>query len=213
MRAVVASWPPLPGLRQYQGAALTMPRCQVCKEKYTRARPMQTTCDYPAPCALQGAKLKREKAQAKAASAAAKAEKKRRSDNRKAKRALNENTRSWWLKKTERIFNAWIRDRDAGCACHSCDTRETIRWNAGHYRPAGNNSFLRFHPLNVHLQCSQCNDGNKKSGNLTEYRIGLVKKLGVEVVEWLEGPHPLKRWTIDELREICEQYKLPPKRK
>ena len=195
------------------GNRCRMPRCQVCKEKYTRARPMQTTCDYPAPCALQGARLKREKAQAKAASAAAKADKKRRQENRAAKVALREKSRSWWLKKTERIFNAWIRDRDAGCACHSCGTRETIRWNAGHYRPAGNNSFLRFHPLNVHLQCSQCNDGNKKSGNLTEYRIGLVKKLGVEVVEWLEGPHPLKRWTIDELREICEQYKLPPKRK
>lgn len=173
---------------------------------------MQTTCDYPAPCALTLARMQREKAAAKAASAEAKAAKKRRAETRAARQALNQQSRAWWIKKTERIFNAWIRDRDAGCPCISCGTRETIRWNAGHYRPAGNNAALRFHPLNVHLQCSQCNDGNKKSGNLTEYRKGLVRKVGADVVEWLEGPQPLKRWTIQELAAICEQYKLPAKK-
>lgn len=185
-----------------------MPRCQVCKEKYTRVRPMQVTCDYPAPCALELAKRKREKAQAKAASEAVKAEKRRRSENRKARQALNENTLSWWLDKAKRTFNPWIRERDSDLPCISCGTKKTAQWHAGHYRPAHNNAALRFHPLNVHKQCCVCNDGNKLSGNLTEYRKGLILKIGQEAVDWLEGPQPLKRWTIQELREICEQYKL-----
>ena len=43
--------------------------------------------------------------------------------------------------------------------------------------------------MNCHKQCSACNDGNKLSGNIHEYRKGLIKKIGTEKVEWLEGPH------------------------
>lgn len=84
-----------------------------------------------------------------------------------------------------------------------------MQWDAGHYRPAGNNEALRYDPRNVHRQCCVCNDGNKKSGNLHGYRLGLLEREGPDVVAYLEGPHPLKRWTIPELRAICETYRLP----
>jgi hypothetical protein len=46
-----------------------------------------------------------------------------------------------------------------------------------------------------------------KSGNLTEYRIRLAEKLGDEVVEWLDANHEVKRWTIEELKEVVRYYK------
>jgi isocitrate dehydrogenase kinase/phosphatase len=45
------------------------------------------------------------------------------------------------------------------------------------------------------------------SGNITEYRINLVKKIGVEQVEWLEGKHEAKHYSVDDLKEIKEIYK------
>ncbi len=128
-------------------------------------------------------------------------------ETRKRRREMNQNDRKWWIKQAKTICHKFIRMRDAHLACISCGTKRTAQWDAGHYRPAGNNSALRFHELNIHKQCCQCNDGHKKSGNLTEYRIGLIKKIGQPAVDWLEGPQPLKKWTIEELREVVEYYK------
>ena len=64
---------------------------------------------------------------------------------------------------------------------------------------------LRFCELNVHKQCSACN--NHKSGNIVEYRINLVKKIGVEQVEWLEGSHEPKKYTIEQIKSIQTEYK------
>jgi hypothetical protein len=44
------------------------------------------------------------------------------------------------------------------------------------------------------------------SGNLIEYRRGLVAKIGIEKVEWLEGKHESKKYTIDEIIEIKKHY-------
>ena len=59
--------------------------------------------------------------------------------------------------------------------------------------------------MNVHTSCAQCN--TMKSGNILEYRIRLVKKIGQAAVDWLEGPHEAKRYTIDELKEIKLRYR------
>ena len=48
---------------------------------------------------------------------------------------------------------------------------------------------------------------NHKSGNIVEYRINLVKKIGAEQVEWLEGKHEPKKYSIDEIKEIKAKYK------
>ena len=63
---------------------------------------------------------------------------------------------------------------------------------------------LRFEPLNVNKQCSACN--NHLSGNIVEYRKALINKIGLEHLEWLEGPHEPKKYTVDDLREIKQHY-------
>lgn len=110
------------------------------------------------------------------------------------------------LQETQVAFNSWVRLRDAGLPCISCGTTADVQYCAGHYKPSGSNPALRFEPLNVHLQCNRnCNMG--KSGNLTPYRIELIKRIGLEKVEWLEGPHEPKRYTIDDLKVIKAHYR------
>lgn len=110
------------------------------------------------------------------------------------------------LKDTQHAFNAWIRQRDIGQPCISCGTTADVQYCAGHYRTTAAAPELRFEPLNVHLQCNRnCNMG--KSGNLLGYRPGLIKKIGVEAVEWLEGPHEAKKYTVEELKAITAEYR------
>lgn len=115
-------------------------------------------------------------------------------------------TRRDWLKRAQKAFNAWVRLRDANLPCVSCGTYTAAQWQAGHYRTTKACPELRFEPLNCWKQCSQCNLWD--SGNLTEYRINLVKRIGPEMVGWIEGPHELVRLTVDDIRAIESKYKL-----
>lgn len=111
--------------------------------------------------------------------------------------------RSQWMKEAQAAFNRWVRLRDADRPCISCGA-VVAKWDAGHYRSVGSNPALRFEPLNCHKQCAQCNQ--HKSGNAVEYRIGLVSRIGLLKVEWLEGPQLPKKYTIDELQQIKAHF-------
>ena len=50
-----------------------------------------------------------------------------------------------------------------------------------------------------------------KSGNLLGYRPGLIQKIGIEAVEWLEGPHEAKKYTVDELKAMTADYRAKTK--
>jgi len=104
------------------------------------------------------------------------------------------------------VFNRFIRLRDADQPCISCQRFHSGQYHAGHYRTVGANPELRFDERNVHKQCAPCN--NHLSGNIINYRTGLLQKVGREVVEWLEGPHEAKHYTIDELKQLIAHYKL-----
>ena len=112
---------------------------------------------------------------------------------------------SYWMKRAQSAFNAWVRARDAGQPCISCGRHHQGQNHAGHYRPAGSNPELRFEPDNCHLQCAPCN--SHLSGNLTAYRPALIAKVGLERVEWLEGPHDPKRYRKEDYRAIEAEYK------
>ncbi len=65
-----------------------------------------------------------------------------------------------------------------------------------------------FNEDNVHKQCSVCNDYH--SGNLLEYRQGLINRYGLEFVERLEMEKDSGRnykYTKVELVEIKNKYK------
>ena len=113
--------------------------------------------------------------------------------------------RAQYVREAQQAFNEWVRLRDAALPCVSCGRHHEGQYHAGHYRTVGANPELRFEPLNVHKQCAPCN--NHKSGDIVNYRITLVRRIGLECVEWLEGPHEAKRYTIQELQEIKANYR------
>lgn len=169
-----------------------MKKCKICGEKYEpQYTSFQKTCNEVACILSWGKKEKERKALA---------------ESRKKRRAARDNDKPFWLKKTQTAFNKYIRERDKNLPCISCDKPITGQRHAGHYRSVGAHPELRFEEDNCHAQCAQCN--NWKSGNLVEYRANLIKKIGVERVEWLEGPHARKHYSIAELREVHEAVKV-----
>jgi hypothetical protein len=113
--------------------------------------------------------------------------------------------RAKWMREAQAAFNAWIRQRDKDLPCISCGRHHQGQWHAGHYLSTGARPELRFDERNVHKQCSACN--THLSGNLVLFRAGLIAKLGLESVEWLEGPHEPRKYTIEDLRQIRDDYR------
>jgi hypothetical protein len=107
-------------------------------------------------------------------------------------------------KSVQRVFNKFIKLRD-GNRCISCQ-RISDKVDAGHYIAQGSSGALRYDENNVHSQCRSCN--RFKHANLIEYRINLVRKIGLERVEWLEAHRTdTKQWTREELNNLLSNYK------
>lgn len=132
---------------------------------------------------------------------------------RKTLKQFNDSDVSVLKRKAQIAFNAYIRKRDENLNCISCDhnfnSDKPRQRHAGHYRPQGGHSLLRYDERNCHVQCSICN--NYKSGNLADYRLALIEKIGLEVVEELESIDTTKRWSVEELQEIIKTYKFKMK--
>lgn len=132
-------------------------------------------------------------------------ERKARSESRQRK--LDVKPIGYWMKKAQASFNAYIRARDAGLPCISCGHPDdgSRQRHASHYRSVGGNPSERFNELNVWASCSICN--SHLSGNLTAFRVALVGKVGIEVVEALEGQHEPKRYRREDYQAIEVEYK------
>jgi hypothetical protein len=163
--------------------------CMVCGDAFDQRQPLQRVCGLS--CARRVPILARQQARA---------EKKRIRERIEEMRPL-----SYWTKQAQTAFNAWCRARDANQPCISCGTLTAPQWDAGHYLTVGARPELRFEPLNVHKQCSRCNDF--LSGNLIRFRIELIRRIGVVNVAWLEGPHEPKRYRAEELKAIRDDYR------
>lgn len=179
-------------------------KCKMCQGLFQPTRSIQPCCNFN--CELAYAT---EHAKKKAANRELQEQKKDRAAKREAskkKAEFYDNDRSHQLKLTQSTFNAWIRFRDSGKPCVSCDKPDsgTHQRHASHFRSVGACAELRFNSLNVHTSCSVCN--NHLSGNIAGYRPRLIDKIGIELVEWLEGPHEQKKYTCDQLREIRAYY-------
>jgi len=110
-----------------------------------------------------------------------------------------------WIKIAQQTFNKYIRLRDGGNDCISCQ-KQPLKRNAGHFYNANNHWNLRFNEDNVHLQCEHCN--TFLSGNLLEYRGHLITKIGVERFGALESEaKKIRKYSIDELKNIVILYK------
>lgn len=174
-------------------------KCKVCRELFRPFTSTQIVCGIK--CSLIWGRQQVEKA----------ARKKQRCDTERIKPL------SKVMADTQVAFNAFIRLRDEGQPCISCDIvnlpqRAGGSWDCGHYLTRGAHPELRFEELNAHRQCKSCNAGSGRFGMKDrtvrqEYRERLIVRIGLEQVEWLEGPHEAKRYRADELREIKAEYR------
>jgi len=106
----------------------------------------------------------------------------------KARVREKQKSRSQWLSEAQSAFNAYVRWRDRHEGCISCGRHVGGKfggnYDAGHFRSRGSAPHLRFHLWNCHKQCVKCN--RYLSGNVSEFRVALIWKLGHEKVEYLD---------------------------
>ena len=116
------------------------------------------------------------------------------------------------IKSAERAVNGFVKVRDHGKPCISCDAviddAGLVTWSrghAGHFRSVGSAPHLRFNTKNIMLQCSRCNI--QLSGNHIEYRIRLVALKGEDYVLALEHDNRPRHYTKDDLRRIAKIFR------
>ena len=172
-------------------------RCPSCRVMFTPARNSQAVCGE-IECAIAHGQSEKGRAIAgKALAEVGRREIKVRKERLKS--------RADHLREAQQAFNEWVRLRDADLPCVSCGRHHDGQYHAGHWRSVGANPELRFEPLNVWKQCAPCN--THLSGNLVNYRISLLQLIGAEKVAWLEGPHPARKYTVEEIKAIKADYR------
>lgn len=169
-------------------------KCKSCRKSFIPVKSLQAVCSVQCAIALTNAgKEKARKAK----------EARERAEHRQAKERIK--TKGEHAKEAQAAFNEFIRLRDADLPCVSCGRHHQGQYHCGHFRTVGANPGLRFEPLNAHKQCAPCN--NHKSGDIVNYRISLLQRIGAKAVDWLEGPHEQKRYTIEDLKAIKAEYR------
>jgi hypothetical protein len=129
--------------------------------------------------------------------------------SKKAKLKMDLMTIQDYVKLAQQVFNKFIRLRDSGNVCISCQ-KKPLKTNAGHFYNANNHWSVRFDERNVHLQCEHCN--TYLSGNLIYYRENLLRKIGIEEFENLSvEATKTRKFTVQELKEIITTYKKKTK--
>lgn len=173
-----------------------MPKCKDCKVEFERIKSIQSRCFS---CTVKRAKLLVKKENEK--------------EWLERKKVLKAKTKtiSDYRKDARYWFQRWIRIRDLGKTCISCDKLLTdIRdYHAGHMVQANNYPQLLFNEYAVNGQCIYCN--NYKSGNEVEYRKGVASRYGIKVLldlELLAEDKTKRTLTKEYYIEIAEKYKL-----
>jgi hypothetical protein len=164
-------------------------KCKICRVEFSPFRPLQSVCSVE--CSISAAKEKEEKEWRK----------------RKAEGLKSLKTLSQYEQDARKVFQQFIRLRDKDLPCISCGVLTAKQWDGGHYFKAELYSGLIFNEDNCHKQCSRCN--RELHGNESNYRIGLVKKIGEQAVKWLEDFKDelrTRKYTKEELLEIKTLY-------
>lgn len=176
--------------------------CPICESKYVPWSSTQKTCSNWQ-CGLA---FSRQQEVDKQAREIRKQEKLQRDDLRERRERLKGVTE--WQKEAQAAFNRYIRWRDFGKECASCGAALSGSSNyltgsavdASHYRSRGAAAHLKFNVFNVHAACTRCN--RQLSGNAVEFRIRLIKRIGLERVERLESDNTPRKFTIEYLRRV-----------
>lgn len=105
------------------------------------------------------------------------------------------------------VVNKWIRNRDKGKPCVTCGKDNPKE--AGHYLAAGSYSGVRFDPMNIHLQCNDCNC--YKGSNNPAYKEAMLRMYGPVALAELELKAKATKkykWSRQELEDIIEKHKI-----
>lgn len=180
-----------------------MRKCSVCKTAFSPITPWAKACKPECAIALVERVNAKQKAKQKA--------KQQRQERAETKAKLAEYETIPQLKaRLQTVFNLSCRLRDelAGYPCICCgkwpkgDASLTGgQWDACHWKGRGAHDHLRFNEDNVHRGLKDCN----KYGH-TDYRGGLVKRIGLDRVLALEADHAVVKWTREWLLEKIKHY-------
>ena len=163
-------------------------KCKYCKSLFDPITFLQKNCFDPN-CVTEWIQETKQKAWQK----------------KKAKLKADLMTIQDYIKLTQQVFNKFIRLRDQGQNCISCN-KKPLKENAGHFYNANNHWNVRFNEHNVNLQCEYCN--TYLHGNLIEYRENLITKIGFYKFCILkEESSKTRKFSIDELKELIKVYK------
>ena len=173
-----------------------MPKCQICKEKFTpKFSSFEKTCQE-IDCKTQWAmsEVKKQKT-AK--------EKKVKQDWNKEKLEMKEKlkTLSDWSSDLQREVNSIVRELDKDHPCISSQRSLGKSFDAGHLFSRGGNPQIRYHFFNIFAQ--SVHDNQWKSGNALDFVDGIEKTFGTEIKDYclsLKGLPPLKL-SIEEIKE------------
>lgn len=173
--------------------------CKWCKTKFTPERPSKICCSPD--CEYDYGLKHASRAEANRA----------REDRKTVKIKLQEmEPKSYWWKRAKKAFNAWVRARDEGKECISCDTiliklgRVGGDYDAGHRRSVGSAKHLEFDERNVHGQCKYCND--RLAGNPDAYNAKLPSRIGQEAFDALMCDQEPRNLTANDYKAIEAHY-------
>lgn len=115
------------------------------------------------------------------------------------------------LEYTKKVVHAYVRERDKGKPCVTCETPWNVTFQAGHCYKAETFTSIKFHLSNINGQCVQCNIHYE--GRPQEYLLKLPKRIGVEEFRNLEylasiDKQQSKVWNVFKLEEIRNQIKF-----
>ncbi len=172
-----------------------------CDKLFEPRNSIQPTC-HDAKCILE---YQRHKEGKKLLAEQRKQEKVARADLRKRKERLK--SKGDHMREAQAAFNRFVRVRDYGKPCISSgrplawgDSTVGGKIDAGHYRSRGAAPHLRFNLFNCHAQSKQ--ENRDRSGNATDYRLGLIDRIGLFRVERLEQDHSTRKFNVFYLKRV-----------
>ena len=133
---------------------------------------------------------------------------------RELEQAIKENKKnkslSWLLINIKNTCHEYIRLRDKGKPCISCNKPWHSDFQAGHFYKAELFSSIKFNELNIHGQCQGCNI--YKDGNESPYRVNLPNRIGVDKFREINYLASIDKqlnfkWDRLKLNDIREYYK------
>lgn len=161
-------------------------KCKVCKIEFTPVRSVQQVCNYQ--CAVVYADNQKQK--------------KRRKELSQKKEELM--TIPEIIKRVQQKVNQYVRMRDLGKTCVSCDQilHADLKYDAGHFYST-QYSHLRFDYSNIHGQCVKCNQ--HEHSNPHEYRRRIISRIGLCELQRLDETARIPvKWTREELYRIMD---------